>query len=210
MNLLTKFFRIVCMLACCTVLFPSLSSARETRFDASGSLLSLNSYKNRAAFEIDGEGLQFYVQKDGMLKLMSLDGSSDYLSFRSYDGDSSNLDYCVKAVSSDFPPKTFFEITAAKGAHGQNFGFWLIGKKDGRWVTYVSIDSLTAMGYTPGEWHLITTDINKDGTGRYILSSIHKYLPPGARYSYEAKTVTDLKVQLFWDKNAGWFGLRSI
>ena len=53
-----------------------------------------------------------------------------------------------------------------------NCGYWLIGKHDGQWVTYVSLDSLATMGYTIGEWHQIRTKIDEDGTGRFILISL--------------------------------------
>lgn len=105
---------------------------------------------------------------------------------------------------------TFFEINADVGAHAMNCGYWLIGKHDGQWVTYVSLDSLATMGYTIGEWHQIRTKIDEDGTGRFILISSHEYLPPGAQYQYQRKHAVDLQLELFWDENAQWFGMRNL
>lgn len=104
----------------------------------------------------------------------------------------------------------FFEIIADRGAHAKNCGYWIVGKHDDKWVMYVSIDSLVNMGYTPWEWHQIKTEMNSDATGRFILISSHEYMPPGAQFGYQLKHAVDLKLQLFWDKEAGWFGIRRL
>ena len=141
---------------------------------------------------------------------MSRNGTRDYLSFTAYDGDNAGIGYKIRKIYTTFPSMQFFEIIADVGAHAKNCGYWIIGKKDGQWVTYVSIDSLTAMGYTPGEWHQISTALNNDATGRFILTSRHEYMPPGAQYGYQRKFAVDLQLQLFWDQNAQWFGIRRL
>lgn len=158
----------------------------------------------------DNEPLKFVLQKDGTLRLMSRDGKHDYMSFINYVGAKGGVGYKIRTIRTTNPDMTFFEINADVGAHAMNCGYWLIGKHDGQWVTYVSLDSLATMGYTIGEWHQIRTKIDEDGTGRFILISSHEYLPPGAQYQYQRKHAVDLQLELFWDENAQWFGMRNL
>lgn len=158
----------------------------------------------------DNEPLKFVLQKDGTLRLMSRDGKHDYMSFINYVGAKDGVGYKIRTIRTTDPDMTFFEINADVGAHAMNCGYWLIGKHDGQWVTYVSLDSLATMGYTIGEWHQIRTKIDEDGTGRFILISSHEYLPPGAQYQYQRKHAVDLQLELFWDENAQWFGMRNL
>lgn len=158
----------------------------------------------------DNEPLKFVLQKDGTLRLMSRDGKHDYMSFVNYVGAKGSVGYKIRTICTTDPDMTFFEINADVGAHAMNCGYWLIGKHDGQWVTYVSLDSLATMGYTIGEWHQIRTKIDEDGTGRFILISSHEYLPPGAQYQYQRKHAVDLQLELFWDENAQWFGMRNL
>lgn len=158
----------------------------------------------------DNEPLKFVLQNDGTLRLMSMDGYEDYMSFINYFGFKGGVGYKVRTIRTSDPDMTFFEINADAGAHAMNCGYWLIGKHDGQWVTYVSLDNLANMGFTLGKWHQIKTKINEDGTGRFILISQHEYLPPGARYGYQRRMATDLQLELFWDQDAQWFGMRSL
>lgn len=158
----------------------------------------------------DNEPLKFVLQQDGTLRLMSRDGKQDYMSFINYVGAKGGVGYKIRTIRTNDPDMTFFEINADVGAHAMNCGYWLIGKHDGQWVTYVSLDSLATMGYTIGKWHQIRTKIDEDGTGRFILISSHEYMPPGAQYGYQRKHAVDLQLELFWDDNAQWFGMRNL
>ena len=158
----------------------------------------------------DNEPLKFVLQNDGTLRLMSMDGDKDYMSFINYFGIKGGAGYKVRTIRTSDPDMTFFEINADAGAHAMNCGYWLIGKHDGQWVTYISLDDLANMGFTLGKWHQIKTKINEDGTGRFILISQHEYMPPGAQYGYQRRMATDLQLELFWDQDAQWFGMRSL
>lgn len=161
--------------------------------------------------QYDNEQLKFVLQQDGTLRLMSRDGKHDYMSFINYVSARGGEGYKIRTIRTTNPDMTFFEINADVGAHAMNCGYWIIGKHDdGQWVTYVSLDSLASMGYTIGSWHQIKTKINEDGTGRFILISQHEYMPPGAQYGYQRRMATDLQLELFWDQNAQWFGMRSL
>lgn len=161
-------------------------------------------------FTEDNEQLKFVNLKNGTLKLMSADGKKDIMSFINYDGARGGVAFVIRPVYAVLPKGTFYEIIADVGAHGKNCGYWLIGKRNGQWVTYVSLDSSATMGYTPDRWHRIRTETNGDATGRFILTSEHEYMPTGAKYGYESKVATDLTLQLYWDREAQWFGMRRL
>ena len=197
---------VVCILSSLTV----EASAQETGFLTSEKPTFLYMDTRQMNVSYDDESLKFVLQRDGVLKLMSRDGQNDYMSFRSYDGESSGVGYQVREIYSIFPSMQFFEINADRGAHAKNCGYWLIGKRNGQWVIFVSLDSLATVGYTPGQWHHISTVTNGDATGRFILTSQHEYMPTGAQYGYQRRYAVDLRVQLFWDQSAQWFGLRRL
>ncbi|WP_276840050.1 hypothetical protein [Anaerovibrio lipolyticus] len=156
------------------------------------------------------EDILFVVKKDGTLHLTSRNGREEYLYFTGYDGTNAGIGYSIRKIYAMFPTMEFFEIIADRGAYAKNCGYWIVDKRDDKWVTYVSIDSLANMGYTPGEWHQIKTEMNADATGRFILTSSHEYMPPGAQYGYQRQHAVDLRLQLFWDKDARWFGIRRL
>lgn len=156
------------------------------------------------------EKIKFVLNRDGTLQLSDRSGNAKYLTFSSFDGTNSGIGYGIRTIYSMFPSMEFIEINANRGAHAKNCGYWLIGKRNGTWVTYVSWDSLASMGFTTNQWHQITTHLNEDATGRFILVSSHEYMPPGAKYGYQRRHAVDLRLQLIWDQNAQWFGMRRL
>lgn len=205
--------RLICtaftLLAAIFIFDPSVS-AQETGFLESEKATFLYMDTRTLNMNYEGEKILFTSMRDGTLRLTSADGRQDYLYFIPYDGKMGGVGYAIRPIYTIFPSMTFIEIIADVGAHAKNCGYWLIGKHNGQWVTYISIDSLAQMGYTPGEWHQIHTAANKDATGRFILTSQHEYMPPGAQYEAQRKFAVDLKLQIFWDQDAQWFGLRVI
>lgn len=184
--------------------------AQETGFLESEKATFLYMDTRTLNMNYDGEEILFTSMRDGTLRLTSADGRNDYLSFIPYDGKMGGVGYSIRPIYTIFPSMIFIEIIADVGAHAKNCGYWLIGKRNGQWVTYISIDSLAQMGYTPGKWHQIHTAANQDATGRFILTSQHEYMPPGAQYGYQRRMATDLTLQIFWDQDAHWFGLRRL
>lgn len=107
-------------------------------------------------------------------------------------------------------PKIFFEINATIGAHEQNCGYWLIGKENGQWVTYVTLEDLAKNGYAIDQWRQIVTKINTDGSGRFILLSQYEYMPPEATFGMQRRYCTDLQLELLWDDAAPGFVMRRL
>lgn len=190
---------------------PQSVSAQDSRFVPLGDSEFLYIDPQPARFVINGEPVQLIMDRStGVLRLFNMNATKDYLSFTGYYGDNGGIGYKVRKIALTDPGMQFIEIIASQGAKGKNAGYWLIGKRDGKWVTYVSLDSLASMGYTTDEWHAINGKINTDGDGHFIIESSHRYMPPGAQYGYQEKTVVDLRVELTWDENARWFAMRAI
>lgn len=176
------------------------SAPAETGFLESGDTTYLSYDNTEYDFDHDGQSYALVRTKDGVLHLLSGDGQYQYGTFSGYYGSSGAVDYAVRPIYTIFPSMTFYEIIATEGAHARNCGYWLIGQSNGQWVAYVTIDTLASAGYTAQEWHRISTASNKDATGRFILTSSHQYMPPGAIYGYQAKNVVDLRLQFHWDQ----------
>lgn len=203
-------FRILSILALLIFSLEVSAFAQETGFLTPGKSTFLYLNTKEMNVNYDNESLKFVMLQNGTLKLMSRDGRHDYMSFTGYDGTNAGIGYAVREIYTINPSMKFFEINANCGAHAKNCGYWVVGKRDGNWVCFVSIDSLAQMGYTSGEWHQIKTSFNEDATGRFLLTSQHEYMPPGAQFQYQRKFAVDLRLQLFWDQNARWFGIRKL
>lgn len=162
---------------------------------------------------VDGEtatsGDIKFVTKDGVMRLLSKDGSRDYLSFINYDGiTGQGVDYAIRDVYTTDPAMHLWEITATVGAHNKNCGYWLVGKAgDNNYVAYVSHVSFINLGFTSREWHQIRSELVN---GQLLITSSHTYLPFGKKYEYEAVSTDDFRVQTFWDEKSKWFGLRKV
>ncbi len=154
----------------------------------------------------DGQAVAFeYFGK--YVKLISADGKADYLSFISYDG--YTADFRIRTLTTHNPAMKLWEIKAIGGAmHGSsNSGYWLVGQKNGKFVTYISLDSLTDMGYGKDSafpYHSLVTRVLN---GRYYIDANHEVMPSGAQYGYELQNLLDFSVRADWDANAQWFTL---
>ena len=156
----------------------------------------------------DEEGVQFFLADDGTLQLMNKNTKDVYKSF--VPSEQGMVGYRVRDVFTANPEKIFFEINATIGAHEENCGYWLIGKENGQWVTYVTLEDLAKNGYAIDQWRQIVTKINTDGSGRFILLSQYEYMPPEATFGMQRKYCTDLQLELLWDDAAQGFVMRRL
>ena len=143
------------------------------------------------------EGVQFFLADDGTLQLMNKNTKDVYKTF--VPAENGMVGYRVRDVFTANPENIFFEINATIGAHEQNCGYWLIGKENGQWVTYVALEDLAKNGYAIDQWRQIVTKINTDGSGRFILLSQYEYMPPEATFGMQRRYFTDLQLELLWD-----------
>lgn len=106
----------------------------------------------------------------------------------------------VKRVVCKNPDKVFYEIKDPTGAHGELAGYWLIGQHNEKWVVYVNLDSLRSMGAHFCTWRT-------EAKGETLLIPTFYHIPP----SRDSVNVNNhVNIELFWDDNAQWFGMRRV
>ena len=148
--------------------------------------------KTVTATDQDGQKVKF-VSDGRVMRLMSADGAKDYLSFNSFDGRYTGVDFNVRAIETTDPGMRLFEITATRGAQGKSCGYWLVGKRDGLWTTYVSWNSLANIGFRVDRWHKLVSSIVDQ---QLVIKS------------YDGYGHVDFQTQVFWDSTCQWFGLK--
>lgn len=144
-------------------------------------------------YDDDGEKVTFQIDNQGYLHLYSKKSKEDYLSFIPYLGNQIGTIYQVREVHTESPKMTFYEIMSLNDK--QNTGYWLIGKIDGKWSTYISYDSFVNMG--------LKTNVNHDIDSEIIDGSLYLI-------ASNSDGKTDCAVVPFWDSKAKWFGLQSV
>ena len=151
-------------------------------------------YMNTRELDIryDNEEAKFILRADGVLQLTSHDGQAAYLALASTEKDPYAASYTIRKFGITNPAKAFYEIHATAGAHEQTCGYWIVGKHEGQWVTYISLESLVPMGYDLNGYHQLHSRINENNSGRLILGD------------------AIIQFEFFWDDAAQWFGVRRI
>ncbi len=178
------------LLLCITCLLANGPTAQAAEFLTPDKSAYLYMNTRELNTRYDNEEAKFILRADGVLQLTSQDGKQVYLSFCASEKD--GVGFTVREIRTTNHAKIFYEINADAGAHGQNCGYWLVGKQHGQWVQYVSLESFVPLGYSLSEWHRLATSINKDGDGRFILND------------------TQMQLELFWDDDAQWFGVQCL
>ncbi|WP_297998977.1 hypothetical protein [uncultured Phascolarctobacterium sp.] len=151
-------------------------------------------YMNTRELDIryDNEEAKFILRDDGVLQLTSQDGKAAYLALASTEKDPYAASYTIRKFGITNSKKAFYEIHATAGAHEQTCGYWIIGKHEGQWVTYISLESLVPMGYDLNGYHQLHSRINENNSGRLLLGD------------------AIIQFEFFWDDAAQWFGVRRI
>ena len=151
-------------------------------------------YMNTRELDIryDNEEAKFILRDDGVLQLTSQDGQAAYLALASTEKDPYAASYTIRKFGITNPAKAFYEIHATAGAHEQTRGYWIVGKHNGQWVTYIALESLVPMGYDLTGYHQLHSRINENNSGRLLLGD------------------AIIQFEFFWDDAAQWFGVRRI
>lgn len=193
MRLAKKLFSCFSLLAlgimCFFAAVPKAQAAEFLTPDKSAYL-----YMNTRELDIryDNEEAKFILRDDGVLQLTSQDGQAAYLALASTEKDPYAASYTIRKFGITNPAKAFYEIHATAGAHEQTCGYWIVGKHNGQWVTYISLESLVPMGYDFNGYHQLHSRINENNSGRLILGD------------------AIIQFEFFWDDAAQWFGVRRI
>ena len=104
----------------------------------------------------------------------------------------------IKLANSD---KLFYEVICTAGAHAKLEGYWLIGKKDGEWTVFISMDNLKSFGINPDKYYNMN---NKIVNGKLIINCFHLEAPEGKSMA-EGKKIDDCYVKVDWDNNKQTF-----
>lgn len=172
----------------CFFAAPPQAQAAEFLTPANETFIYMNTLEKDIAY--DNEALKFARSDTNVLQLMSQDGKQVYLAFCASEKD--GVGFTVREIRTTNPAKIFYEINADAGAHGQNCGYWLVGKHNSQWVTYISLESLVPMGYDLNGYHQLHSRINENNSGRLLLGD------------------AIIQFEFFWDDAAQWFGVRRI
>lgn len=181
----------------------NLSSAQNVLFykstDHIGSLYPswIDSY-NHVTFDFENEKYRFESDSQGILHLKSTDGKTDYFSFiPSFVSDDvfSSTSYYVKKIYTSNPDLQFLEIQMNQGIW--TVGYWLIGKHNNNWVTYVSYDALKSMGFSDGD--RLKSEVNPYRSGKMILyiDKINEYNPG------------PIQIELYWNNTTNRIEMRK-
>lgn len=104
----------------------------------------------------------------------------------------------IKLANSD---KLFYEVICTAGAHAKLEGYWLVGKKDGEWTVFISIDNLKSFGINPDKYYNMN---NKIVNGKLIINCFHLELPEGKSMA-KGKKIDDCYIKVDWDNNKQTF-----
>ncbi|MDY4540302.1 MAG: hypothetical protein SPD15_02350 [Allisonella histaminiformans] len=206
--------RILKRIGCSLVILSSLlmgtaclnpSNAQDVLFykstDHIGSLCApwIDSY-NHVTFDFENEKYRFESDSQGILHLKSTDGKTDYFSFiPSFVSDDvfSSTSYYVKKIYTSNPDLQFLEIQMYQGIG--TVGYWLIGKHNNNWVTYVSYDALKSIGLS--DLIRVTSEVNPNRSGKMILIlyiyKINEYNPG------------PIQIELYWNNTTNRIEMRK-
>lgn len=104
----------------------------------------------------------------------------------------------IKLANSD---KLFYEVICTAGAHAKLEGYWLVGKKDGEWTVFISIDNLKSFGINPDKYYNMN---NKMVNGKLIINCFHLEVPEGKSMA-KGKKIDDCYIKVDWDNNKQTF-----
>lgn len=149
-------------------------------------------------FERVGNRHMFVLDKKGN-KLLDLYGPETTTQYK--DSGDSYADITVREFRIKNSSQVFYQVNMTTGAHAKLEGFWIIGKKNGEWISFISLDNLKSFGFDETEYHNLRCDIIN---GKLDINVFHMVTPPG-KASYQAEKVDDCNVTADWDNNAGTF-----
>lgn len=173
-----------------------------------GYLTDFYIYDSPVTFDFKNEKYLLEKDSNNILHLKSANGTTDYLSFIPYDKDTFyegeyDVEYSVNKIYTSNPNLQFLEIISFYSdyddsgdyEHIKDVGYWLIGKYNNKWVTYVSYDSLKSMGLSDVKY--ITSTVNRNRNGKMILN-IDEY------------NLDHIQFELYWSTKANRIKMKRL
>lgn len=177
---------------------------KSTDFGHLGYLTDFYIYDSPVTFDFKNEKYLLEKDSNNILHLKSANGTTDYLSFIPYDKDTFyegeyDVEYSVYKIYTSNPNLQFLEIISSFYSddyeHIKDVGYWLIGKYNNKWVTYVSYDSLKSMGLSDVKY--ITSTVNRNRNGKMILN-IDEY------------NLDHIQFELYWSTKANRIKMKRL
>lgn len=165
-----------------------------------GYLTDVYIYNSPVTFDFKNEKYLLEKDSNNILHLKSANGTTDYLSFIPYDKDTFyegkyDVEYSVNKIYTSNPNLQFLEIISFYRDYDDNVGYWLIGKYNNKWVTYISYDSLKSMGLS--DVKDITSTVNRNLNGKMILN-IDEY------------NLDHIQFELYWSNKANRIKMKRL
>lgn len=177
---------VICVVTSGTVMAFSVTSIEKTNY--------LNLNKELKSISDDGKRIIFSCSKNG---LYLYDGSKQNRLMIIDKKAGRGFEYSITRINFSDPNMTLWEIQKSTGHAGTDFQYWIIGKRNGKWVSYVTEESLRNMGGMIG-WPIIR---GKNENGNFVIS---------CRDFSRREVGTYLRLKMFWDPQAEWMGLEAI
>lgn len=152
--------------------------------------------ENQVAYFPDSK---IYFQKAGKNYSAMLDDKNQVL--MKFYVNTTMPDISIKEIKLANSDKLFYEVVCTAGAHAKLEGYWLVGKKDGEWTVFISMDNLKSFGINPDKYYNMN---NKIVNGKLIINCFHLDVPEGKSMA-EGKKVDDCYVKVDWDNNKQTF-----
>lgn len=152
--------------------------------------------ENQVAYFPDSK---IYFQKAGKNYSAMLDDKNQVL--MKFYVNTTMPDISIKEIKLANSDKLFYEVVCTAGAHAKLEGYWLVGKKDGEWTVFISMDNLKSFGINPDKYYNMN---NKIVNGKLIINCFHLEVPEGKSMA-EGKKVDDCYVKVDWDNNKQTF-----
>lgn len=192
-----------------SVLFPAASTEAFSVVEVGDSRSIAESYPEIHSSAANGELLSFVYNKEKRVAyLMNQSKQKTYLTFvpdRIVDG---NLDFEIKDIYTTDPDQHLWEVIAKGGEEMHNCGYWIVGWKDGKYVKFVTMKSLTGIGYKSDGRHRLSSKFYDNGN--LVLTGSYPKARKGALLGYQKDTVVDFRASFFWDEEKQWFGIRRL
>ena len=152
--------------------------------------------ENQVAYFPDSK---IYFQKVGKNYSSMLDDKNQVL--MNFYVNTTMPDISIKEIKLANSDKLFYEVICTAGAHAKLEGYWLVGKKDGEWTVFISIDNLKSFGINPDKYYNMN---NKIVNGKLIINCFHLEVPEGKSMA-KGKKIDDCYIKVDWDNNKQTF-----
>lgn len=159
-------------------------------------------------FDNNGVSISFTRSQNGMLYLFDENGEQVLVCQGNQAASDQDAVYEITRLDMQNPNRTFFIFNSTIGIHPMNTGFWIIGKDNGTWKTFMTRESLSSAGYDRSLPQRLS--IEAPGGEAIYLTSKHEGMPDPGQNMTQAKLTTVFRAGIRWDDSAHKFNVYSL